>query len=198
MVHSQCRHISLPKIWSRAAWNWKKNLCETRKWNSEFHRKISNGKTGLPFQKFIFQWNESKTHVPFPTQLKFPESLKLVNGKRTQYTDVSTKVVSRKGKSVRDKMQCRLASWLVRVRGSRWFSNKEREKTNTCLCCFPPPRWNTLRFTQATVKTTLTHNNFQHYPVSFSPFVRQPFSKQLYLLIFFRKRYKRTNKRNHA
>ena len=59
-------------------------------------------KTGLPFQKFIFQWNESKNHVPFPTQLKFPESLKLVSGKRPQYTDVSTKIVSRKCKSVRD------------------------------------------------------------------------------------------------
>ena len=30
------------------------NLCETRKWNTQFHRKISNGKTGLPFQKFHF------------------------------------------------------------------------------------------------------------------------------------------------
>ena len=30
------------------------NLCGTRKWNTQFHRKISNGKTGLPFQKFHF------------------------------------------------------------------------------------------------------------------------------------------------
>ena len=30
------------------------NLCETRIWNTQFHRKISNGKTGLPFQKFHF------------------------------------------------------------------------------------------------------------------------------------------------
>ena len=65
---------------------------------------------------------------------------------------------------------------------SRWFSNKERERTNMCLCCFLPLRWNTLRFTQATVKTTNTHNNFRHSRVSFSPFVRQPFSKQLYTL----------------
>ena len=64
--------------------------------------------------------------------------------------------------------------------GSRRFSNKGREKTNTCLCCFLPPRWNTLRFTQATVKTTITRNNFRHYRVSFSPLVRQPLSKQLY------------------
>ena len=83
-----------------------KNLCETCKWNMQFHGKISYGKTGLPFQKFIFQWNESKNHVPFPTQLKFPESLKLVNGKRPQYRDVSTKVVSRKCKSV-----CNDADW---------------------------------------------------------------------------------------
>ena len=66
---------------------------------------------------------------------------------------------------------------------SRWFSNKERERTNMCLCCFLPLRWNTLRFTQATVKTTNTHNNFRHSRVSFSPFVRQPFSKQLYTLV---------------
>ena len=35
-------------------------------------------------------------------------------------------------------------------------------------------------------KTTITHNNFRHYRVSFSPFVRQPFSKQLYSFVFFR------------
>ena len=63
---------------------------------------------------------------------------------------------------------------------SRRLSNKEREKMNTCLCCFLPPRWNTFRFTQASVKTIITHNNFRHYRVSFSLFVRQPFSKQLY------------------
>ena len=64
--------------------------------------------------------------------------------------------------------------------GSRQFSKKERERTNTCLCCFLPPRGNTLRFTQATLKTTITHGNFRHCRVSFSPIVRQPFSKQLY------------------
>ena len=31
-----------------------KNLCETRKWNTQLYRKIPNGKTGLPFQKFHF------------------------------------------------------------------------------------------------------------------------------------------------
>ena len=35
-------------------------------------------------------------------------------------------------------------------------------------------------YTQATVKTTITHNNFRLCRVSFSTFVRQPFSKQLY------------------
>ena len=64
---------------------------------------------------------------------------------------------------------------------SRQFSNKERERKNTCLCCFHLPRWHTLRFTQATVKTTITQNNFRRCRVSLSPFVRQPFSKQLYL-----------------
>ena len=66
--------------------------------------------------------------------------------------------------------------------GSRWFRNKEREWTNTCLCCSLPQRWNTLKFTQATVKTAITHNNFRDCRVSFSPFVRQPFSKQLYIM----------------
>ena len=52
--------------------------------------------------------------------------------------------------------------------GPRWFSNKERGRTNTCLCCFLPPRWNILKFTQATVKTTITQNNVRHGRVSFS------------------------------
>ena len=68
-------------------------------------------------------------------------------------------------------------------RGSRRFSNKERERMNTCLCCFLSPRWITSRFTQVSVKTTITHNNFRHCRVSFSPFVRQPFSKQLYTAV---------------
>ena len=65
--------------------------------------------------------------------------------------------------------------------GSRRFSNKKRERINTCLCCFFPPCWSISGFTQAAVKTTITHNNLRHCCVSFSPFVRQPFSKQLYL-----------------
>ena len=43
-------------------------------------RKVSNGKTGLPFSEVpfcpeIFRWNEPKKHVPFTTQPEFPESL---------------------------------------------------------------------------------------------------------------------------
>ena len=45
--------------------------------------------------------------------------------------------------------------------GSRWFSNKERERTNAALCCFLPSRWNTLRFTQAAVKMS----NYLRYEV---------------------------------
>lgn len=37
------------------------------------------------------------------------------------------------------------------------------------MCCFLPPCGNTSRITQATVKTTITHNNFRHCWVSFSP-----------------------------
>ena len=57
----------------------------------------------------------------------------------------------------------------------------KRKTEYTRLCCFFPPGWNTLRFNQTTVKTTITHNNFRHCCISFSPFVRQPFSKQLYI-----------------
>ena len=65
--------------------------------------------------------------------------------------------------------------------GTRWFSNKKREKKESArFCRFLPPRWNTSSFNQATVEITITHNNFRHCRVSFSPFVRQPFSKQLY------------------
>ena len=71
--------------------------------------------------------------------------------------------------------------------GLRRFSNKEWERMKTCgfFCCFLTPRWNTLRFAQATVKTTITHNSFRHCHISFSPLVRQPFSKQLYVCCHF-------------
>ena len=55
-----------------------------------------------------------------------------------------------------------------------------RKNEYTCLCCFFPPSWNTLRFNQTTIKTTITHNNFRHCRVRFSLLVRKPFSKQLY------------------
>ena len=57
---------------------------------------------GTTFSEVHFPVERIKKYVPFPTQLKFPESLKLVSGKRPQYTDVSTKIFSRKCKSVRD------------------------------------------------------------------------------------------------
>lgn len=59
-----------------------------------------------------------------------------------------------------------------------------RKDECTCLCCFLPPHWDSLkqlRFTQATVKTTIIHNNFPHCHVSFSPIVRQHISKQLWI-----------------
>ena len=74
--------------------------------------------------------------------------------------------------------QCRLALWVVRV----WLclmvevhgdSATRKEKARIHML-------KQLELTQATVKTTITHNNFRHCRVSFSPFARQPFSKQLY------------------
>ena len=83
--------------------------------------------------------------------------------------------------------QCGLALWVVRV----WLclievqgDSATRNENERILVCaeFLPQRWNTLRFTQATEKTTITYNNLWHCCVSFSPFVRQPFLKQLYLI----------------
>ena len=81
-----------------------------------------------------------------------------------------------------------LLDWL-----SRWFSDKERERTNTRLCCLIPQRWNTLSFTQATGKTTITHNNFRNCRISFPLFVRQTFSKRLYTFTYFKKNYENTS-----
>jgi len=44
-----------------------------------FHWEVSTGKTVLPFQMLylfpeIFQWNEPKSRVPFPSQQEFPEN----------------------------------------------------------------------------------------------------------------------------
>ena len=65
--------------------------------------------------------------------------------------------------------------------GSRRFSNKERERTNTSVfVLFPSTTLKHLEVHSSNRRTTITHNNFRHCRVSFSPFVRQPFSKQLY------------------
>lgn len=52
-------------------------------------------------------------------------------------------------------------------------------RKNEYLCAVP--FHHTLRFNQATMRTTITHNNFGNCGVSFSSFVRQSFSKQLYV-----------------
>ena len=60
------------------------NLCETRKWNTQFHRKISNGKTGLPFKKFHFFWKfSSGTNRKIMFHLQPDRNFRnlLVNGK---------------------------------------------------------------------------------------------------------------------
>ena len=64
------------------------------------------------------------------------------------YTAVSSKVVPQKCKSVRDNADW-FNLWVVRV-GLAWLSFKviqqqgRRKHEYTCLCCFLPPRWNTL------------------------------------------------------
>ena len=103
-------------------------------------------------------------------------------------TAVSTKVVPKKCESVR--WRCRLALWVERV----WLCLNEFQGDSVTslwngkawihvMCCFLPPRWNTLRFNQTTVKTTITHNSFRHCRVRFSTFTRQPYSKQLYVWV---------------
>ena len=68
------------------------NLCETRKWNTDFHRKISTGKTGLPFQKFhFFRKFSSGTNRKIMFHLHPNRNFRnlLVNGKRPQAPRVS-------------------------------------------------------------------------------------------------------------
>ena len=59
-------------------------------------------------------------------------------------------------------------------------ATRKKEEGIQVFVPFPFTRLNTLRLNQTTLKATITHNNFRHCCVSFSPFVRQPFSKQLY------------------
>ena len=86
-----------------------------------------------------------------------------------QYIAVSTNVVPQK--------------W---VQKCAWLSFKviqqqeRRMHEYTCLCCFLPPRWNSLRFNQGNVKPPLPIIIFDLGPHAFSSFVRQPYSKQLY------------------
>ena len=82
--------------------------------------------------------------------------------------------------------QCRLALWVVRV----WFwlievqgdsaTRNEKERIHVFVL-FLSTTLKHLQVHSSTVKTTTTHNNLRHCRVSFSPFVRQPFSKQLYI-----------------
>ena len=66
--------------------------------------------------------------------------------------------------------------------GSGRFSNKELERRNTRLSAgsFHASRWNTLRFNHEPWKLPLPIITFDIVGWFFHPFVRQPFSKQLY------------------
>ena len=58
------------------------------KWNTHFHRKVSNGKTGLPFQKFrLFRKFSSGTNQKRVFHLHPKRNFRnfLVNGKRPRF-----------------------------------------------------------------------------------------------------------------
>ena len=62
-----------------------KNLCKTPKWNTQFHRKISNGNMALPIQKFHFFrkfTNGTKRKIMFHLHSNRNFWNLLVNGKR--------------------------------------------------------------------------------------------------------------------
>ena len=65
--------------------------------------------------------------------------------------------------------------------GLRLFNNKERERRNTRVCAVPSTTLKHLEVQSSNRKTTITHNDFRYCRASFSPFVRQPFTKQLYV-----------------
>ena len=85
--------------------------------------------------------------------------------------------------------QCRMVLRVARV----WFclievqgdsaTRNENERINVFVL-FPSTTLKHPGFTQVTVKTTVTHNILRHCRVSFSPFIRQPFSKKLYTPFF--------------
>ena len=108
--------------------------------------------------------------------LKIATSLTIVlDSSEWLYTAVSTKVVPEKCKSVRDKVD-----WLclIAVQGDSATRN-EKEGIHVFVL-FPSTMLKHLEVHSSNRKTTITHTNFRHCRVSFSPFVRQPFSKQLY------------------
>ena len=77
--------------------------------------------------------------------------------------------------------QCQLALWVVRV----WLcfiefqgdssTRNEKEQIHVFLL-FPSTTLKHLGVQSSNRKTTITHNNFQHCRVSFSSFIRQPYS----------------------
>ena len=100
----------------------------------------------------------------------------------TFYLQLFRQRLSRKLKVKKCTRQCRLALWVVRVwlcliEAQAVIQQQGTRKNEYVFGLFPSTTLrNTLRFTQATVKTTITHNNVRHCRVSFSPFVRQPFT----------------------
>ena len=58
---------------------------------------------------------------------------------------------------------------------------KAGEIMNTRVCAVSFYMLKHLELQSCNRKTTITHNNFRHCHVRFSSFVRQPFSKQLYI-----------------
>ena len=62
------------------------------------------------------------------------------------------------------------------------LTKKAREIINTRVCAVSFYTLKHLELQSCNRKTTITHSNFRHCRVRFPSFLRQPFSKQLYIL----------------
>ena len=113
-----------------------------------------------PYAYMYMTATARKTHIYFGFSHLFINSLSCVFvGIKTCPCWIQPFRQSLPHKNVKASRQCRLVLWVVSVRlcliEVQGDLATRRKNEYTCLCCFLPPRWNTMRFTQATVKPPL-------------------------------------------